>query len=230
MSTRRRRTWRERVRRPVRLGVLTVAGLSVALAGCSTDDGSDPAIDLLFSPDATPTDSASPSPTPSVAVGLPEFPDDCAALVPATDVAAVLAVPLPGDTTFVFADELPDIGRVARVTCGYGVGTGRGPGPAVEITVNEYESQEAAQSRIELTLQAAAERGNEVSEQGVGPYEGWVISDRRDVSLVVDAGERTLVVTVKRGLVDAAAEPVVLTQLAGRALGVPMATVEPPSP
>lgn len=198
------------------------------LTGCSTDDPSDPAIDLLFSPDATPTESAPPSPTPSVAAGLPDFPDDCAALVPAADVATVLAVPLPGDITFVFADELPDIGRIARVTCGYGVGTGRGPGPAVEITVNEYESQEAAQSRIDLTLQAAAERGNEVSEQGVGPYEGWVIADRQDVSLVVDAGERTLVVTMKRGLVDGAAEPVVLTQLAGRALGVPMATVEPP--
>lgn len=201
----------------------------MVLAGCSTDDPSDPAIDLLFSPDPTPTQTAAPSPTASAAT-LPPFPDDCGDLVPAADVAAVLAAPLPGETTFVFADELPDIGRIARVTCGYGVGTGRGPGPAVEITVNEYDSAEAARSRIDITLQAAAERGNEVNEQGVGTYEGWVISDRQDVSLVVDAGDRTLVVTMKRGLVDTPAEPVVLTELAGRALGVPMATVEPPPP
>jgi hypothetical protein len=208
--------------------VLTVVGLSLALAGCSTAEQSDPAIDLLFSPDATATPAATPTATAPSAVTVPAFPDDCAALVPAADVAAVLAVPVADDTTFVFADELPEIGRIARVTCGYGVGTGRGPGPAVEITVNDYESPEAAQSRIDITLQAAQERGNEVSEQGVGTYEGWVIADRRDVSLVVDAGARTLVVTMKRGLVEESAEPVVLTQIAAQALGVPMPTVEAP--
>ena len=229
MSTLQRRTYRDRLRRPPRLVVLTVAMLSVALAGCSTDDAADPAIDLLFSPEPTATQSAAPSATPTPA-GLPDFPEDCGDLVAATDVAAALAVPLPGDTTFVFADALPDIGRVARVTCGYGVGTGRGPGPAVEITVNDYESPEAAQSRVDITLQAATERGNEVNEQGVGEYEGWVISDRRDVSLVVEAGERNLVVTMKRRLVDAAAEPVVLADIAAQALGVPTPTVEPPQP
>ena len=228
MSTSQRRTWRDRLRRPPRLVVLTVAGLSVALVGCSTDGDNDPAIDLLFSPEPTPTPSATPSATPTAAAGLPDFPEDCRDLIAANDVAATLAVPLPGDTTFVFADALPDIGRVARVTCGYGVGTGRGPGPAVEITVNEYESPEAAQSRVDITLQAATERGNEVNEQGVGAYEGWVISDRQDVSLVVDAGERTLVVTMKRRLVDTAAEPVVLTEIAAQALGLPTPTVEPP--
>lgn len=219
--------YRDRVsRRTAALGIVTV----VLLVGCTpTGSEDDPATELLFSPDPTATATAEPSPSEAAAT-VPPFPEDCASLVPTAEVVSVVAVPLPGDTTFVFADALPDIGRVARVTCGYGEGVGRGPGPAVEITVNEYESEQAAAERVEVTLQAAGERGDQVGEQRVAGYEGWVISDRRTTSLVVDAGERTLVVTLKRGLVERAAEAVVLEQLAARALGVPTGTVEPEAP
>jgi hypothetical protein len=209
--------------RTVALGLATV----VLLSACTTQEAADdPASELLFSPSVTAEPSAEPSPS-AAAPTLPAFPDDCASLVPRAEVATIVAVPLPGDTTFVFADALPDIGRTARVTCGYGVGAGRGPGPGVEITVNDYESEQAAQDRIDITLQAASERGTRVSEQTVGGYDGWVLTDSNDVSIVVDAGTRTLVVTLKRGLVDRAAETVVLEQLAARALGIPTGAVEP---
>lgn len=215
--------------RAVALGVATVVGL----AGCSSQEADDDAAtELLFSPSATATATATAESSPTAqATTLPEFPEDCAGLVPTSEVASVVAVPLPGDTTFVFADALPDIGRTARVTCGYGVGAGEGEGPGVEISVNEYETEEAAQDRVDVTLQAASERGRTVAEQPVGGYDAWVLSGSDgDSSIVVDAGTRTLVVSIKRGLVDEAAETVVLEQLAARALGIPTETVEPPAP
>jgi hypothetical protein len=217
-------------RRPwTRLSAVSVVTVLLA-AGCSTAaDPEDPATELLFSPDPTaaPTEAASPTPQ---ALTLPDFPTDCTELVPTRRVRTVVAAPMPGDTTYVFADALPDIGRTARVTCGYGVGAGRGPGPAVEITVNDYESDEAAQARIEVTLDAAGDQGNRVQEQPVGPYDGWVISDSGAVSLVVDAGTRTLVITMKRGIVERSAEQVVLERLATEALGLPTETVVPEEP
>ncbi len=206
------------------------AATVLLLAACSTGtDADDPATELLFSPDPTAEATQEASPTPQ-AVTLPEFPTDCTALVPTRRVRAIVAAPMPGDTTYVFADALPDIGRTARVTCGYGVGAGRGPGPAVEITVNEYESEAAAQARIDVTLQAAGDAGNTVGELPVGPYEAWTISDRDAVSLVVDAGTRTMVVTLKRGIVERSAEPVVLERLGAEALGLPTETVAPEEP
>ena len=200
------------------------------LAACSTGtDADDPATELLFSPDPTAEATQQASPTPQAAT-LPEFPTDCSELVPTSRVRSIVAVPIPGDTTFVFADALPDIGRTARVTCGYGVGAGRGPGPAVEITVNDYESEDAAQARIDVTLQAAGDVGNTVTELSVGPYDGWTISDPDGISLVVDAGSRTLVVTMKRRIVEQSAEPIVLEQLAATALGLPTETVAPDEP
>ena len=212
-------------------GILLLA-LAPVLAACtSADDGADDAArELLFSPGPTDEAASTPASTDDVAVGLPPFPEDCTGLVATSDVVAIVAAPLPGDTTFVFADALPDIGRTARVTCGYGTSTGESAEPVVEITVNEYETDEAAQERIDLTLQAVAEGGNSVTEQPVGSYDGWIIGDGEDVSLVVDAGVRTLVVNVDRGLVSEDAEPVVLDRLASEALGLPTATVEPPAP
>ena len=203
------------------LGLATVA----LLAGCATQPTGDAATELLFSPDPTATSAPQSTAVPEPA--LPPFPESCAGLVPTAEVAAVVAVPLPGRTTFVFADALPDIGRTARVTCGYGQGAGRGSGPGVEITVNEYESEPAAQERVDVTVQSASESGSRVVEQPVGPYQGWRLADRDGVSLVVDAGTRTLVVTMKRGLVERQAEQVVLEQLALRAVGLPLRTVEP---
>lgn len=214
-----------------RTAALAVATV-VLLTGCSSQQsGTDAATELLFSPDPEVGETAEPTAAPTAeAATLPPFPESCADLVATSEVASVVAVPLPGDTTFVFADALPDIGRTARVTCGYGEGAGRGPGPGVAITVNQYSSEQAAQDRIDVTLDAAAERGTRVGEQTVGGFDGWLLTDRQDVSLVVDAGERTLVVTMKRGLVERDAERVVLEQLAARALGIPTGTVEPSAP
>jgi hypothetical protein len=203
------------------LGLATV----VVLAGCSSgEDEPDAATELLFSPEPTATAPTSPEPTEAPAPTPGELPDDCGGVIATADVVRIVGVPLPGETTYLFAEALPDIGRTGRVTCGYG---DDGDGPKVEVTVNDYESEEAADDRIDVTLQAASERGNEVREQPIGPDQGYVLADDDDASIVVDAGPRTLVITVQRDLVSSQAEVVVLEQLASTVLRVPSETVEP---
>jgi hypothetical protein len=226
MQTNGRRAWRL-------LGLATV----VVLAGCSsTETEPDAATELLFSPEGTATAAATSEPTAEPAATLGELPDDCGGVIATADVVRIVGVPLAGETTYVFADALPDIGRTGRVTCGYGAEgegadegeqTDEGDGPKVEVTVNDYEGEEAAQDRIDVTLQAASERGNEVRDQAIGPYQGYVLADDDDASIVVDVGPRTLVITMQRGLVSAEAEVVVLERLASAVLRVPSETVEP---
>ena len=203
------------------LGLATV----VVLAGCSSgEDEPDAATELLFSPEPTASAPATTQPTAEPEPTLEPLQNDCGGVIATADVVRIVGAPLPGETTYVFADALPDIGRTGRVTCGYG---DEGDGPKVEVTVNDYESEEAADDRIEVTLQAASERGNEVRDQPIGSYEGYVLADDDDASIVVDAGPRTVVVTLQRDLVSAQAEVVVLEQLASTVLRVPTETVEP---
>lgn len=203
------------------LGLATV----VVLAGCSSgEDEPDAATELLFSPEPTASAPATPEPTAEPAPTLGELPDDCGGVIATADVVRIVGVPLSGETTYLFADALPDIGRTGRVTCGYGDDD---DGPKVEVSVNDYESEEAADDRIDVTLQAASERGNEVRDQPIGSYQGYVLADDDDASIVVDAGPRTLVITVQRDLVSSEAEVVVLEQLASTVLRVPTETVEP---
>lgn len=196
------------------------------LAGCSSADptSDDAANQLLFSPDPTPTVAPSPTATAQASPTLGPLQSDCQAVIPTAEVVRIVGEPLEGETTFLFADALPDIGRTGRVTCGYG---DAGDGEKVRVTINDYESDEAAAARVDVTLQAASERGNEVRDQAVGPYPGHLLADDEDVSLVVDVGPRTLVVTMQRGLVAEQAEVVVLERLAASVLGLPSETPEP---
>jgi hypothetical protein len=202
----------------------------LALAGCaSTSPGDDAANRLLFSPRASATAAAEPSAT--AVASLPPFPRSCDDVVPTDEVVSIVGTGLPGRTTFVFAAEQADIQRVGRVTCGYGVRGARDP--AVEITVNDYEDVDAAAARIDVTLDAAAQSGDRIQPTSAGGYDATVLSDSDSSTLVLQAQARTLVVTMQRGLVPRAAEPVVLTQLAERVLQVapgvptPLPTPEP---
>ena len=206
-----------------RLLVLAVA--LPLLAGCWSDgDPDDEASRLLFSPTGT-AGPVEPTPTGTQAPTLPPFPESCTDVVPASEVVAVVGRPLPGEASFVRADALPDIGRTARVTCGYGVG--EEDEPLLEITVNEYSDEAPADERIEVTLDAAAQSGRTVDDNPVGPYRGWLLAGAGSgPTLIVDAGARTLVVSLQADVVPEQAAPVVLTQLAERALGLPTTAAE----
>lgn len=207
--------------------VVAVAGS--VLAGCTSSDTDEPgaAEELLFSPAPTGEPTAEPRPTDPQPPTLGELQNDCSGVARAADVVAIVGTPLAGETTFVFADALPEIGRTGRVTCGYG---DEGEGPKVEITLNDYESADAAADRVDVTLDAAAERGRTITEQDVGPYPGFLSVGDDSASIIVDAGTRTVVVTIEAGLATDAAVPVILERLASLALGLPTETVAPAEP
>jgi hypothetical protein len=201
--------------------------LAPVLAACAGGNGDDDAANrLLFSPDAS---AAAPSGSPG-ATGQASrpFPESCSDLVPTPTVVEVVGVPLPGQTTFVYADEQPDIKRLQRVTCGYGVPetdpaaapNAPAPEPAVEITLNEYEDASAAADRVEVTREAAAAEGSQIQTTEVAGLEATLLRSAQRSTMVVQQDAVTVVVTMRRGLVPDPAEPLVLSELAARALGI----------
>lgn len=210
--------------------------LLLLLAGCSnSDDPEVPALPTSGEPtDGGGTEATSdPTASPTSTTGVPEL---CGDLATAGELAQILQVPMQGETVRVYNDEfLPDSGRTGRLTCSYGVpeipaGQTAPPTPPpvpLEIAVSGYTDAETAAGRIDSTVDGAQAAGAVVTAQAVAGHDGFLLSDAEDVSFVVADDVRTYVVTLRHGLVPAAAEPVVLVNLAAHLLGGGEATATP---
>ncbi|TDC46296.1 hypothetical protein E1212_27190 [Jiangella ureilytica] len=220
-----------------RLAALAAAvPLLLLPAGCS--NGGEPEVPVVPTPGEPTGDSTEaggePTASPSSTTGVPEL---CGDLAGAGDIAQILQVPMQGETVRVYNDEfLPDSGRTGRLTCSYGVpevpeGQAPPPTPApvpLEIAVSGYTDAETASGRIESTVDAAQAAAATVTAQPVAGRDGFLLSDPEDVSFVVADDVRTYVITLRHGVVPAAAEPVVLVDLAAHLLGSePGATTTP---
>ncbi|TDE07400.1 hypothetical protein [Jiangella asiatica] len=215
-----------------RAAALAVAvPLMLLLAGCSNDD--DPEVPVVPTPggstgaDGTgdPTQAGDPTPSPGSTTGVPE---ECGDLASAGEVAQILQAPMQGETVRVYNDEfLPDSGRTGRLTCSYGVpevppGQSAPPTPPpvpLQISVSGYVDAETAAGRIDPTVDAAQAAGGTVQAQPVAGRDGFLLSDAEDISFVAADDVRTYVITLRHGVVPAAAEPVVLVDLAAHLLG-----------
>lgn len=200
--------------------------LAVPVAGCS-DEAASP--DLPFSagdPPQTFSVAAETSPTATAEEpGDASVPESCGDLASVTQVVDVLGAPLEGSGTFVYAGPLPESGRTARITCGYGVepgSEGQAGTPSVEITMNGYVDAETARGRLDGSVESARSQGDATAAVELDGRPGFVLADAEDVSYVVADGARTLVVTVRRGVVSTSAERLVLLDLAALALGLPL--------
>ncbi|HSK25807.1 MAG TPA: hypothetical protein VK894_02735 [Jiangellales bacterium] len=212
-------------RRPSRALAATVGACLVVLAGCA--DGEPTSADLPFSTGDPPqTFTAAPAPGDPAAEQPPApVPESCGDLVSTTGVVQVLAVPLSGSGTFVYAGPIPESGRTARITCGYGVVTGPDgvpSPPAVEITLNGYVDEPTAVARLEASVETGRAQGDTVEAADLDGRPGYVLTGAEDASYLVGDGARTLVVTVRRGVVAPTAERLVLVDLAALALGLPV--------
>ncbi|WP_157987563.1 hypothetical protein [Jiangella endophytica] len=212
--------------------------LLLVLAGCS--NGNEPEVPVVPT-SGEPTDgdgtaaAGEPSASPSSTTGVPEL---CGDLATAGEIAQILQVPIQGETVRVYNDEfLPDSGRTGRLTCSYGVPEApEAPTPApipaptpaptptpapvpLEIAVSGYTDADTAAGRIDSTVDGAQAAGAVVTAQTVAGHDGFLLSDAEDVSFVVAADLRTYVITLRHGVVAAAAEPVVLVNLAAHLLG-----------
>jgi hypothetical protein len=221
-------------------GVALALGVLLAVSACARP--AEPEVPEVRTPSATgpdgatAADPASPAPT----AGVPEL---CEDLLTFGRLVQILQVPLDGGTGRVFNDDyLSDSGRTGRLTCTYGVPTdldepatpGQPAAPApvpptpvpppVEISVSGYTEADVAGARVEATVAGAQGSGTQIEAQAIGGRDGFVLNDPEDVSFVVADGARTYVVTLRHGVVPAAAERVVLLGLAGELLGEPVPT------
>lgn len=213
--------------------------LLLILAGCS--NGNEPEVPIVPTSgeptDVDATDAASdPSASPASTTGVPEL---CGDLASAGEIAQILQVPVQGETVRVYNDEyLPDSGRTGRLTCSYGVpevpeGTTPPPTPPpvpLEIAVSGYTEADIAAGRIESTVDSAQAAGTVVTAQTVAGRDGFLLSDAEDVSFVMADDIRTYVMTLRHGMVPAAAEPVVLVNLAAHLLGASATGTPTPVP
>jgi hypothetical protein len=198
------------------------AGVAVValVAGCTEEQ-------VQLPPEPTPTAVIAPPATETAAA----FPQTCSELVDPARFTQIVAAPVGGETTRVYAGPLPSAGRTQRLTCAYGVpggseagepGAAATPAPAaVSLTLNEYVDADTAAGRLDVTAEAAQSAGEQVVAAPLDEYPGYLLRGDAAVSAVVAADTRTAVATLRRGLVPEAAEPVVLEGLLAAMLGLP---------
>jgi hypothetical protein len=200
----------------------------VMLAGCSSGD--DEALPVPSPVGPTTGATSGPGATPSASPSGPVVPEACDDIVPFTRVVQIVRVPLEGGTGRVYADDFPaDSGRTARLTCQYGVrpapAGGEAPPPQLEISLSGYVDDAAALTRLEDTVGSARASGQQVQAQSIGRHDGFLLADAADVTYLVAVDNRTVVVTLARGVVPEPAERVVLLGLAQAAvIGLPANT------
>ena len=179
-----------------------------------------------------PTDgTAGPTTGPSVTPASSPIPEFCDEVIPFTDVVRIMAVPISGGTSRTYATDFSgESGRTARLTCHYGVQpapAGQVPPPLVEITLSSYVDAAAASARLEDTVGSARSAGQQVEAQAATNHQAFLLADAEDITYVAAVGDRTVVITLARGVVPTSAEKVVLLGLAEAVLGVPAATASP---
>ncbi len=194
--------------------VLLAVGLVLA-GGCTSVESE------TATPTPTPTEQSTPKrtqrPSPS---GGPKtktkappkgasVPRQCIDVVSPTAVLEAVGVALPGGTSYVFADDFPESDRTARITCGYGV---ERRGTALELAVSGYTGAPAAREQVDATV-AAARDDQRVRALPVLERPGYLLSDRQDTSYVVQDGARTVVATLRRGVVPDPAVRVALLEI-----------------
>ena len=200
------------------------------MASACSSDADEPELPVLSTnPTAGPTGPTSGSTATPASGPVPEF---CDEVVPFTEVVRILAVPIAGGTSRTYATDFSaESGRTARLTCLYGVqpapAGGQAPPPQVEISLSSYVDAAAANARLEDTVGSARSSGQQVEAQAATNHQAFLLSDSAAVTYVGAIGDRTLVVTLARGVVPAPAERVVLLGLTEAVLGVPVASASP---
>lgn len=199
------------------IGVAAVLWLPGCGSGVLGADDVPPPGSPLPSPAAAAT--ASTAPTPGATTAARPLPADCGELVSFATVLDALSVPLEGDPSYVYAGPLADSGRTGRVTCSYGGSPDGGP-PVLSVTVNGYLDAQTAGDRLDATVGQARSAGQSVASLDLDGRPGVLLVDSEDTSYVIADAERTLVVTLRTGVVPEPATRVVLLAVAGAALGV----------
>jgi hypothetical protein len=198
-----------------------VAGVvgAVLLASCAPDT------DEPETAGPSPTrSSASPSPSGSpTSTGTSALPPDCSGLLPNADVQRAVGQ-LGGSTTYVFDVPAPNIGRIGRVTCGYGVNvtaTGGQSTAILDASLMLYVDAASAQRRVDVSVSESRTRGESVTPIEVGGQPGFLFQTSERISVVGINGARTTLVGIEANRLPADQAQQALVTLANRILSGP---------
>jgi hypothetical protein len=199
------------------LAVVAVIG-AVALASCAPDaDEPEAAGASSETSTASPSTSATTSPTPTV---TPTLPTSCSGLLPDAEVVRAVGQ-LGGSTTYVFDVPAPNIGRLGRVTCGYGVNvtaTGGQSTPVLDASLMLYVDAASAQRRVDVTVSESRARGEAVTSLPVGGQPGYAFETSERISVLGIDGTRTVLVGMEATRLPAEQARQALVTLANRIL------------
>lgn len=179
---------------------------AIALTGCSKApkrNAASPTSPSLSSSSSKPT-SATPKPTPSP-TGPASLGGRCDNLLPVTTIDDVLSRPVIGRTSFILGVAEPNIGRLSRINCQYGLSTpvkGKPKtGPLIEIGISLYNSATQASRRVQGTIEDYRTNGATQYKAAVATFPATILLGYTAPTLVTAAGPRTIVVTVSSRLV-----------------------------
>ncbi|HEY2042781.1 MAG TPA: hypothetical protein VGH11_08895 [Jatrophihabitans sp.] len=120
--------------------------------------------------------------------------------MPVTAVSDSLGRPVIGQTSFIVGIPEPNIGRLARLDCQYGLAAkvkGKpAPQPQVEISISLYDTTPRASGRVQSTIDDYQSHGARPSDVAVGQFPGTILGGYGQPTIVVAAGPRTIAITV----------------------------------
>jgi hypothetical protein len=206
--------------------VLVPGGLACVLlaaaAGCTATHQATPSPGVpTFAPSTSAASSTTARPLPT----------DCQDLLPAGLLDAVLGKPLVGRIHSVTGVAEPNIGRVARLLCQFGLpdpplpdptlpgAPAPPPGPVpLEIGISTYTDTARAQARLADTVQSERALGAAPTQVTLGGQPGLLLVRAGQWLLAASSSVYTLTITVAPGVLDDARVPAVLADLGGRVL------------
>jgi hypothetical protein len=125
-------------------------------------------------------------------------------LLPVSTIDDAIGLPVIGSTSFIIGIPEPNIGRLVRLLCRYGISSpakGKPAVPKVEISLSLYATSAQAGSRVRGTIEDYRSHGATQSATTVGQFPGTILVGYGSPTLVAMAGPRTVAVTIDPKLV-----------------------------
>ncbi|MGI8869954.1 MAG: hypothetical protein ACR2F6_14190 [Mycobacteriales bacterium] len=104
-------------------------------------------------------------------------------------------MPFTGHTRFIVGVPIKKVGRLARVTCSYGVVNGK-PSYPVEIGLSKYSNASSASSRVKVTIQTERAGGATFKDLTVDGKPATLLQGTTGSLLVYAVGVYTIALSV----------------------------------
>lgn len=206
----------------VSVGFPRVGWVAVAAAACVAALGgcAGPADDVQLR-QPVPTFSAPPNPglAGQVKPRATLMPTDCAEVVPAQAMSALLGQPMDSmQVHTVLGVAAPAVGRLERVACQYQRAGVKGGPASLELNLAAYAT--SAASDAQLVTNSAAEKSDALSSEDVsiGSAHAMLFRERGKSVLLVSSGRSTITMTLQDGVIAPEQTRPVMVDLVQRVL------------